>query len=117
MTRPQRFRKKPVEIEAVQWDGTEAAADVLYTWTTRFTKPAPGHGAIQFLVLGTDDAITTLGSENDKVRRTNGYTAVIYDELHETWVNAATGDWIIKGVLGEFYPCKAHVFADTYEAV
>lgn len=27
------------------------------------------------------------------------------------------GDWIIKGVKGEFYPCKADIFAATYEAV
>lgn len=27
------------------------------------------------------------------------------------------GDWIIKGVAGEFYPCKPEVFAATYEAV
>lgn len=27
------------------------------------------------------------------------------------------GDWIIKGVAGEFYPCKPEIFAMTYEAV
>lgn len=27
------------------------------------------------------------------------------------------GDWIIKGVAGEFYPCKPEIFAGTYEAV
>jgi len=27
------------------------------------------------------------------------------------------GDWIIKGVNGEFYPCKPDIFAKTYEAV
>ncbi len=26
-------------------------------------------------------------------------------------------DWIIKGVKGEFYPCKPDIFAATYEAV
>ena len=30
---------------------------------------------------------------------------------------ASTGDYIIKGVNGEFYPCKPDVFAKTYEAV
>lgn len=30
---------------------------------------------------------------------------------------ASKGDWIIKGVIDEFYPCKPHVFAATYEAV
>jgi hypothetical protein len=27
------------------------------------------------------------------------------------------GDWIIKGVAGEFYPCKGKIFAETYEEV
>ena len=30
---------------------------------------------------------------------------------------ARRGDWIIKGVAGEFYPCKPDIFAATYEAV
>ena len=30
---------------------------------------------------------------------------------------ATSGDWIIKGVAGEFYPCKPDIFAQTYEAV
>jgi hypothetical protein len=27
------------------------------------------------------------------------------------------GDWIIKGIKGEFYPCKPDIFAATYESV
>ena len=30
---------------------------------------------------------------------------------------ANVGDWIIKGVKGEFYPCKPDIFAQTYESV
>jgi hypothetical protein len=30
---------------------------------------------------------------------------------------ASVGDWIICGVVGEFYPCKPHVFAESYEPV
>jgi len=30
---------------------------------------------------------------------------------------ASVGDWIIKGVAGEFYPCKPDIFQRTYEAV
>ena len=41
----------------------------------------------------------------------------VYDYLHETWVNFNMGDYIIKGVQGEFYPCKADIFAATYEPV
>lgn len=30
-------------------------------------------------------------------------------------LHASDGDWIIKGVKGEFYPCKPDIFAATYE--
>lgn len=32
-------------------------------------------------------------------------------------MRANIGDWIIKGIKGEFYPCKADIFEQTYEAV
>lgn len=35
----------------------------------------------------------------------------------EGTMRADIGDWIIKGVKGEFYPCKPDIFAATYEAV
>lgn len=35
----------------------------------------------------------------------------------EGLVTARTGDFIIKGVRGEFYPCKPDIFEQTYEAV
>ena len=38
-------------------------------------------------------------------------------ETLEGQMRADPGDWIIKGVKGEFYPCKNDIFAATYEAV
>lgn len=35
----------------------------------------------------------------------------------EGTMRADVGDWIIRGVKGEFYPCKPDVFAETYDAV
>ena len=35
----------------------------------------------------------------------------------EGFLMARPGDWIIKGVQGEFYPCKPDIFEATYEAV
>jgi hypothetical protein len=51
----------------------------------------------------------------------------IYDDTEEETLftiptlegplNVSNGDWIIKGVKGEFYPCKPDVFEASYEAV
>jgi hypothetical protein len=32
-------------------------------------------------------------------------------------MRASLGDYVIKGVSGEFYPCKPDIFAETYEAI
>ncbi|QWY84022.1 hypothetical protein SEA_A3WALLY_215 [Microbacterium phage A3Wally] len=39
----------------------------------------------------------------------------VFDFLHNTWVEFKRGDWIIKGIRGEFYPVEEAVFAETYE--
>ncbi|HKX02787.1 MAG TPA: hypothetical protein VJX71_09815 [Methylomirabilota bacterium] len=41
----------------------------------------------------------------------------VYIRTPEGDMLAAPGDWIIKGVAGEFYPCKPEIFAKTYEEV
>jgi hypothetical protein len=41
---------------------------------------------------------------------------ILIDTLEGT-MKANEGDWIIKGVNGEFYPCKPDVFSKTYEPV
>ena len=45
------------------------------------------------------------------------YRLGVFDYLHSTWVRFEAGDWIIKGVKGEFYPCKPDIFEITYELV
>lgn len=57
--------------------------------------------------------------------RTGTITGVIEGDGGElAWVNTLEGllcvrpgDWIIKGVAGEFYPCKPEIFEKTYEPV
>lgn len=39
----------------------------------------------------------------------------VFDELHDTWVKLKRGDWIVRGIRGEFYPVEEAVFAETYE--
>lgn len=77
-----RFRKRPVEIEAVQYDGTNGGE------ISEFV----GESYVDGLRI---PAITTL--EGD--------------------MRIARGDWIIRGVQGEFYPCKSDIFEQTYEKV
>ncbi|MDE0001783.1 MAG: hypothetical protein OXQ29_03720 [Rhodospirillaceae bacterium] len=80
-----RFRKLPVEVDAVQWDGSDAA------W----------------------DAICRLGSGGSRALH-RGAWCITIDTL-EGEMLADDGDWIIKGVKGEIYPCKTDIFEATHE--
>jgi hypothetical protein len=101
-----RFRKKPVEIDAVQltWDTWSAICDfvprpwfVRGTYLDREGKP-------------TEHAFS--GNEKD-----NSDLGLILKTLESQEFLATGGDWIIKGVNGEFYPCKPDIFEKTYEAI
>jgi hypothetical protein len=80
-----RFRKKPVVIEAVQFNGKN------------------------------DLEVSAFVGENGYDPTENGPSWVI--RTLEGEMRADPGDWIIKGVQGEFYPCKPDIFEATYEAV
>jgi len=86
-----RFRKKPVVIEAVQlgWDSWDELCDFL---GDIISEDNPGR-----MVEGDLIELTIPTLEGDHT--------------------AKHGDWIIKGVAGEFYPCKPDIFDQTYEKV
>jgi hypothetical protein len=79
------YRKKPVVIEAVQFDGTNAE-EIFKSFYRPTDEPWTGDGTI-------------------KIRTLEGV------------LEASAGDFIIRGVKGELYPCKPDIFEKTYEAV
>lgn len=83
----QRFRKRPIVIEAMRWTGDNFGAVVDF--------------------LGEDFAGADRGPAFDEVA-----IATL-----EGPITASLGDWIIRGVAGEFYPIKDDIFRATYEAV
>lgn len=77
-----KYRKKPVVVEAIQYNGENKVEIQLFM---------------------------------------NMYLDEVYKRLriptYEGYVFASIGDYIIKGVKGEFYPCKPDIFEKTYEMV
>jgi len=88
-----KFRKKPVVIEAMQVDVNNSSA--LNCWS----------GGVVF-------ASPVLEPTTD-----NPSGVYVQIETLEGTMTADVGDWIIKGVAGEFYPCKPDIFEATYELV
>ena len=89
------YRKKPVEVDAIQWTGDNRNE----MWAFARDK---------FDVTHPDDR---------QYSDDPNATAAVMDDLHSTWVLVYDGDYIIRGIKGEFYPCRPDVFAQTYEAI
>ena len=88
----EKYRKKPVVIDAVQ------------------------------LTMANHQAVSTqIAAAGYNVRHASkppmrAVTGIVIETL-EGDMTADYGDWIIKGVQGEFYPCKPEIFEKTYEKV
>ena len=85
------FRKKPVTIEARQLTRDLAGKDRIMAWVNTETPP----GKPPICCYGDGDSLIIATKEGE--------------------MRASPGDWIIKGVAREFYPCKPDIFAATYE--
>lgn len=92
-----KFRKKPVEVDAIRFsatpDGLALLKDFCGESLGRVIRAFPGGSA--------EAEICTLEDGESLVVR------------HI----ATEGDWVIRGIKGEFYPCKPDIFEATYEAV
>lgn len=88
MSKVAKYRKKPVVIEA-----------------------------IQVSIDNYDDVRSFCPKVQARVVGVTGHRWNYAIPTLEGTMTAIDGDWIIKGVKGEFYPCKPDVFAATYEPV
>lgn len=86
------YRKRPVTIEAMQWDGELSTAKDIIDWVDSHTSEP------------------MIGWTNETPQRLEVRTL-------EGDMRVNVGDWVIKGVNGEFYPCKPDIFEKTYEIV
>lgn len=87
---PTKYRKKPVVIDAIRY------------------QPGPG---------GNCEAVAAfIGEDIDHDADCDPETVWIISTL-EGNMSASPGDWIIRGIQGEVYPCKPDIFEATYEEV
>ena len=93
-----KYKKKPVTIDAIQ------------VKANNFDRICDFMGCTPEQVLNPMSDIDEYGDSRDP------YLGVIIDTL-EGKMTANIGDMIIKGVNGEFYPCKPDIFKATYDKV
>ncbi|MEM7142099.1 MAG: hypothetical protein AAF548_13835 [Actinomycetota bacterium] len=91
---PRAFRKKPVVIEAMLWDGSADSAEAVLGWMHGFATD--GEPLAEFVDPRDGDAEFAIHTLEGRL-------------------TASPGDWIIRGVANEFYACKPDIFDETYE--
>jgi ADP-heptose:LPS heptosyltransferase len=89
-----KYRKKPVVIEAVEWTGNNLEEIIAFT--------------------GLHPSAEKWSWEKyEEIVKKEGLKIFTLEGTHF----ANIGDYIIKGVKGEFYPCKPDIFEATYESI
>jgi hypothetical protein len=84
--------KKPIEVEAVLFDVEKISIESIHNFCKKHNLPM------------------------FPARCVNGASGAGIDTLEGSMI-AETGDWIIKGINGEFYPCKPDIFEKTYNII
>jgi len=84
-----KYRKKPIVIEAILFENNDQSKDAVLAFVTCAREAKFNNEGVPFLNIFTLEGVMT----------------------------AQIGDYIIKGVNGEFYPCKPDIFDKTYEIV
>lgn len=95
------YRKKPVEIEAVKLERNMGSIQEVYTFMKWYTHTKYKMGEERWY------------EHLEEVIKCEGIIIPTLEGEHL----ARWGDYIIKGVKGEFYPCKPDIFELTYEKV
>lgn len=114
MAAPRTYIKKPVAIKAIQWDGTADGATPIINWILTGTDTARWVGVGEPHPLRREEE-TFYDGLTDKVIVKHDAPGFIVIQTLEGGMRADAHDWIIRGVQGEFYPCKPDIFDATYE--
>jgi hypothetical protein len=95
-----RYRKKPIEVEVQRWTGQNHIQmyNFLESQSANYDKDIKDQGANFYI---------------DHFKVSGGLVIKTLEGEHK----ASIGDYIIKGIKGEFYPCKPEIFEQTYEEV
>ena len=95
-------RNKPVTVEAMLYDGTSEQKMEVYRWVRDNTQ-----GSYDFHSAHKPYSVVTINPSD-------GTILIITPEGD---MKVSHGDYVIRGVSGEFYPCKPEIFKSTYETV
>lgn len=102
--RPSKFKKKPVEVEAMHFVGDNMALMDVYQWIEQNTQGS----------FDVNNPTAPIPASGVSIDAATGFMVIA---TLEGVMQVKVGDWVIRGVNGEFYPCKPDIFEKTYDLV
>jgi hypothetical protein len=96
-----KYRKKPVVIDAVQWTGNISELSAFLAEFDLHITPPNGEPSCSKCAMSLSETGSII------IPTLEGVMAA----------SASSKDWIIRGIQGEFYPCKPDIFQATYTSV
>ena len=93
------YRKKPVAIQAIQWTGDNLREVIAFTGLHPSAKKWTWE---EYETVVREQGLRIFTLEDGPTQQVSHFASV--------------GDWIIRGVKGELYPCKPDIFSATYES-
>lgn len=101
----QEYQKKPVRVEAIQFDGTWHRALEIMKWAD----------GVYFVPKGHHHDLRTPGEMDRSIDCVKeDASAFLVVATMEGDMRCGPGWWVIRGVKGEFYPCDDEIFKQTY---
>ena len=92
-----KYRKRPVEVEALQWDGSD-------------------HRAMFDFLDGSHRSSMASSGTNFYIDHSKVQGGLVIKTLEGECI-ARIGEYIVKGIKGEFYPCKTDIFEMSHDPV
>lgn len=89
-----KYRKKQIEVEAIQYDGTQQGVNEIFAWRLR-------NGSQSNVFHAEDNG--------------DGSPHGLFIDTLEGVMKVNPGDWVVLGAVGEMYPCKPDAFEATFE--
>ena len=115
MIEAKKFKKRPVVIEAMQLIGAAGDTAQVLDWLAANRYPMLVGDYTKPETLSYHDQVPEDDSRPDKGLYIDPATGDLMIRTLEGDMRATFGDWVIRGVQGEFYPCRGDIFRETYD--
>lgn len=115
MSETKKYCKRPVVVEAMEYGPSAKDGHAVTCWLSENSYPGLIGNALEPETLRYPDQVDGDNSQPDKGWYIDPATGDLMIRTLEGDMRTRVGDFVIRGVKGEFYPCRGEIFRETYK--